>query len=74
MSKYYRLVICLDVEADSLESAYEKVYRTMGGVDCREFQWESTDEAYDEDGNQVEEEEMQRVRHTVFARLNSEAV
>lgn len=68
----YRLVICLDVEADSLEQAYERVYTTMGTVDREDFQWESTDEAYDPDGGEVDAEEMQQARMAVFRRLNPE--
>ena len=70
----YRLVICLDVDADSLEHAYERVYRTMGSVDREDFQWESTDEAYDTEGGEVDPNEMQQARMTTFAKLNSGAV
>jgi hypothetical protein len=43
----YRFVVCLYVEADSLEEAYERVYRKMGTVDQEDFQWEEA-EALDE--------------------------
>jgi len=66
----YRFVVCLDVEADSLEEAYSELYTSMGKVDRSSFQWESTDEAFDPDGNPVTPEEVQEARMSTFARLN----
>lgn len=63
----WRLVICLDVEACSLEQAYERVYDIMGTVDSEDFQWESTNEAYDPEGGSIDLEEMQDARMKVFA-------
>lgn len=48
--KTYRILISLDVKADSLESAYEKVYDTAMATG---LPWESLDEFYegDEEGD-----------------------
>jgi len=49
----YRLVICVDVDASSLEEAYGKVYEAMGkitGVGTG-LDWSSDDEWYDPEGN-----------------------
>jgi len=48
--KYFRFVLCVDVEADSLEEAYNKLYEAMK---LQPFGWETTDEAYSSDGEQV---------------------
>jgi len=68
----YRLVICLDVEAYNLEQAYERVYDTMGTVDAEDFQWESTNEAFDPEGDAIDPDEMQEARMKVFARKQEE--
>ena len=66
----YRFVICLDVNEDTLEEAYEQVYKTMGTVDTEPFQWESTDEVFDPDGAHVDPEDVQKARMKVFKKLN----
>ena len=69
-SKYpFRLVVCLDVDASSVEEAYEKVYRIMNGLGSEKLEWESTDEAYNSDGEQIPEEEYQAARLHVFQKL-----
>ena len=66
----YRIIIAIDVEAESPEMAYERVSEEMKTVDTEDFQWESTDEWYDDDGNVIDEDEVQRIRMAVFAKLN----
>ena len=44
----YRFVVCVDVDASDLQGAYEKLLGRMQSND-----WESTDEAYDPEGEQV---------------------
>lgn len=61
-----RIIIALDVDTPSLEEAYRKVYRTMKGVDEEDFQWESTDEWFGDDGGLVDADEVQRIRMKVF--------
>ena len=58
----FRFVICVDVEADSLEEGYSKLYDTMAKVDTEDFQWESSDEAYTPDGDAVGEADLVRAR------------
>lgn len=58
----FRFVICVDVEASSLEEGYSKLYDTMGKVDAEKFQWESSDEAYTPDGDRVSEDDLTRAR------------
>ena len=49
----YRFVICIDVLGDTLLEAYGQLRSRMNAND-----WESTDEVYDSDGEQVEYEEL----------------
>lgn len=75
MSYPYRLVLCLDVNAGSLEEAYRKAYETMNDVCAKSdntLEWESTDEAFDAEGEPVSPETMQDARMTVFANLRQE--
>lgn len=66
----FRLVVCIDVEADSLESAYEQVYRALAKLPPG-FGWESSDEAYDEDGDGqgVDEDVLSAARLAVLDRI-----
>lgn len=60
----YRIVICVDVEAASLKDAYGRVYNAMGkitGPDSN-MDWESTDEWFDPDGEEVLGTEIEAAR------------
>jgi len=48
----YRLILCIDVDAENLEDAYGEVYRSMGRITGPDtsLDWESSDEWFDEDG------------------------
>lgn len=65
----YRLIVAIDVDAPNLEDAYETVYRGMG----RQFgnDWESTDEAYDGDGEPIDEDTLSQARIAVLGRLGT---
>lgn len=65
----YRIVVCLDVEATSLKVAYRTVYRELKKV-CPSVQWESSDEWYDAEAEEVEPDAVQAVRMEVFAEEN----
>ena len=65
MSANFRFVICVDVEADGLKEAYRSLYKHMGLLP-EDMEWESTDEWYDEDGEQGDPDVLQDVRMTVF--------
>lgn len=62
----HRIVVCLDIEARSMEDAYRRVYRRMRRVDCANFQWESTDEWYDPEATPLEPGDVQDIRMRVF--------
>lgn len=57
----YRLVVCIDVEADSLKDAYGKVYEAMGQLP-EGLDWESSDEAFDPDGAEIGPKKLQEAR------------
>ena len=65
----YRIVTCIDIEASSLEEAYEKLYLQFKTLP-KGMEWESSDEAYGPDGEEVEPDELQAARMKVFAKLN----
>lgn len=62
----FRFVICVDVEASSLEEGYSKLYDTMAKVDTEDFQWESSDEVYNPDGGVVCEDDLVCARMKKF--------
>jgi len=65
----YRLVICLDVDGVDLADAYSKVYKAMTKLPTG-FCWESSDEAYDPDGNAIDPDELSRTRTVFLANHN----
>lgn len=60
----YRFVVLLDIEAGSLEEAYQRLYERMGN---KAHDWETSDEAFGVDGAQIHPEELQRARMAFFA-------
>jgi len=58
----YRFVICVDVEESDLAFAYSKLYHSMALISSKELDWESTDEAYFEDGEEVDPNLLQKAR------------
>ncbi len=60
----WRFVVCVDVEAEGLDEAYELLHAQMAGR-----VWESSNEAYDPRGNRVDEDELAGVRMCLIARL-----
>lgn len=58
----YRFVICVDVEESDLSLAYSKLYHSMKLISSKELDWESTDEAYFEDGEEVDPNILQKAR------------
>ncbi len=57
----YRFVVCVDVDADDLPEAYAGLLQRMNAND-----WESTDEAYAPDGEQIDKDELTRARESVL--------
>jgi hypothetical protein len=58
----YRFVICVDVDATSLENAYNDLYDSMKEISSQSLEWESTDEAYFPDGEEVDPIILQKAR------------
>ena len=58
----FRLVLCVDVEAENLDEAYETTYDKMSSLSSPDFEWESSDEAYGEGGEQINEDDLQAAR------------
>lgn len=54
----YRIVICVDIHADSLELAYGKLYDFMKQPEGSDLDWESTDEWFDGDGTEPGDPEV----------------
>ena len=67
MSYPYRFVILVDVEdADSLGDAYQKLHAGMSKVFPGD--WESTDEAFDPDGEPVDPDDLSNVRSPIHVK------
>lgn len=67
----YRFVICVDIEAGSLEAAYRELLARMGEVERiseGNVQWESSDEVYTPDGDAVDIDELSEMRMLVLMR------
>jgi len=65
----YRIIIALDIDAQTSMDAYRQVTKAMGEVEARtegNIQWESTDEWYSEDGEAIHPDTIQMVRTTVL--------
>ena len=58
----YRFVICVDVEEQELPAAYAKLYDAMKQISSPQLEWESTDEAYGEDGQEIDPIVLQNAR------------
>lgn len=69
MPHSYRLVVCIDVDAQSTLEAYGKVYEAMGKITGpgTGLDWESSDEAYTPDAEPISEEELSKVRMAYLA-------
>jgi hypothetical protein len=65
LTKEYRIVVCIDVEASSPEDAYSKVYDMMMKIEPSQA-WESSDEWYDEDGELIDELRVSQARLEVL--------
>jgi hypothetical protein len=55
----YRFVICVDIPADSLKEAYIQLYNKMMESGLA---WESSDEAYDDAGEEISEADLSETR------------
>ena len=70
--KVWRWVVCLDIQADSLVDAYGRLWKELGDLDERtqgSIQWESTDEAFNPDGDQLLVKELEACRTAFFDSL-----
>jgi len=58
--KEYRILVCIDVDAENAAKAYLKVYNMMMAIDPAQS-WESSDEWF-EDGDLMDEDDVSRAR------------
>lgn len=64
---YYRFIIAIDVDdVTDLKEAYRKLYRKMRLVDSVDCSWESTDEAYNDNADEIPEGTLQEARMAMF--------
>ncbi len=62
-----RIVVCIDTELDdTLEQAYEHVYRAMDSIVSDQLIWESSDEWFDTDGELIPEAIISATRMAVL--------
>jgi uncharacterized protein YciU (UPF0263 family) len=60
----YRIIVAIDVDSDTVEGAYEKVYDHF--AKHPEVSWESTDEWYDNVGCEIDIDTLAEVRLDVL--------
>lgn len=65
-----RIVVSLDMASDDPQQAYDDMYEMLSKV-CSEENtvidgWESTDEWFDKDGNQLSQEEVDKARTAIL--------
>ena len=62
----FRLVVSIDIEdVESLDEAYSHLYDFMK-CSPKNIDWESTDEGYDEDGQELDPQDIQLARMKKF--------
>jgi hypothetical protein len=68
----YRIVICVDIDASSAQDAYETLYDAMAEAERNndDICWESSDEWYDDDGDEIGAEAAQEARLAAFNKRN----
>jgi hypothetical protein len=65
----YRLIVCFDIEEDSLEGAYAQLESRLRHIP---IPWETSDEAYDEDGEGIDPAVLQKAIVSVLNRHDRE--
>jgi hypothetical protein len=65
----YRFVVCIDIHANSLKEAYRELYNKMA---VSGFDWESSDEAYNDEGEEISVDELSETRMEVIAEETEE--
>lgn len=61
----YRIIVCIDVDANSAAEAYGKITAVLCAIEP-ELVWESSDEWYGPDGGQLSEEAVSAARQEFF--------
>lgn len=74
MDNTYRWVVCIDINAQSLEESYGHVYNLMKELkkDSKNLtyeDWESTDEVYDPEGGQIDPDVIQKARESFLSKV-----
>lgn len=64
-----RFVICIDIVNDDVAEAYGELYRLMAKLDKDPVcdGWESTDEAFNSNGDSLTPEEIQKASNKFFS-------
>ena len=70
MKKSFRLVVCLDVDAENLSKAYGVISKFMSDSESYGVAWESSDESYGPDGEPIDEAELQKARMSFYKTLH----
>ena len=63
-----RIIIAIDAEGTSTEKTYGKIFEFMKTLP-QDMSWESTDEAYEDDGIEICPEVLQGARMRCFAKV-----
>lgn len=69
----YRIVVCFDIEAASPEEAYRTLHAKLGPVTTLDFEWESTDEWYGDQGERLSDRKVFAAREAAFKKWEEEA-
>ena len=70
---HYRFIIGVDVKATTLMKAYSALFHQMKKLDNEAFQWESTNEVYDPEGEDIDLDVLQDARINVFHDIDGAA-
>ncbi len=66
-----RFIVCIDIDEDDLTEAYAKLWEAMNTAERQHRFWEgfeSTDEAFGPDGEQIDVDVLHAARNAYFER------
>ena len=68
-----RFLVCIDTEGETLADAYIHLYKIMNQkFPASHISWESSDEAYDEEGDLLSCYQVQEARFAGLAKMQEE--
>ena len=71
INETFRFVVCIDVEANSPKFAYERIYHAIAKLPTG-ISWESSDEAYDGNGQAIDEDVLSAARTAVLYKIHED--